>query len=205
MHSVGESHPQSTRPAPRGGCAGAKVSERVLVVDDDPTVAQFSAHVLGRHGYQVTPCPDSTKVIDLLSHTPYGCVLLDLRMGGIEGTELLPIIKHRFPDLPVIIVSAYVDPSNQNFCNSLGAFEVIQKPFNNDLLVDVVNRAVGATETVPFVLESLSLNEARDRVYRKLIVTALRRAHWNQVQAAKLLGVSRYCLIRWLHRLQITY
>ena len=201
MHSTSETLPHPTR---RGAPAVAN-PKRVLVVDDDPSVPQCTAHALGKHGYEVTACFDSTKVVDSLSRTPYGCVLLDLRIHGIEGTELLPIIKHRFPDLPVIIISAYVDPSNQNYCTSLGAFEVIQKPFNDDLLVDVVNRAMGATETIPIVLESLSFNEARDRVYRKLIITALRRANWNQVQAAKLLGVSRYCLIRWLHRLQITY
>ena len=57
---------------------------------------------------------------------------------------------------------------------------------------------------VPF-FTSLSLAEAKDQVYRKLIITALRKANWNQIKAAQLLGVSRYCLIRWLRKLQISY
>lgn len=60
-----------------------------------------------------------------------------------------------------------------------------------------------ATEAIPITLTNVSLAQARDRVYRKLIVTALRRANWNQTKAAELLGISRYSLIRWLRKLQI--
>ena len=104
-----------------------------------------------------------------------------------------------------IVVTAFSDQSDASYYGSLGAFDLVTKPFAPERIVDVVNRAVGETETLPLVLDSLSLLEARDQVYRKLIVTALRRANWNQIKAAELLGVSRYCLIRWLRKLQINY
>ncbi len=141
----------------------------------------------------------------LLKKGPYACVLLDLRMSGLQGTELLPIIKHNFPTLPVIVVSAYSNRSDASYYNSLGAFDFLTKPVSRDLLVDTINRAVGAVEEIPLVLTSLSLTEVRDQVYCKLIVTALRKTNWNQVKAAQLLGVSRHFLIRWMHRLEITY
>jgi len=178
---------------------------RVLVIDDDAKICRVLEGVLTDHGCRVTVCPDSDQAMDRLKQDQYGCVLLDIRMKGLQGTELLPILKRNFPMLPVIIVSAYADRSEAGYYTSLGAFDLVTKPFNNDLLVDVVSRAVGIAETIPLVLTSLSLAEGRDQVYRKLIVTALRRANWNQVQAAALLGVSRYCLIRWLRKLQITY
>lgn len=180
-------------------------SKRILVVDDDLKICHVLEGLLTERGFKVTVCPDSSDAITRLKEAEYHCVLLDVRMKGLEGTELLPIIKRNFPDMPVVIVSAYVDRSDAGYYSSLGAFDLVAKPFNNDLLVDVVNRAVGATETIPFILTSFSLRGARDQVYRKLIVTALRKSNWNQVKAAELLGVSRYCLIRWLRKLQITY
>jgi len=178
---------------------------RVLVVDDDLNMCRLTEMALTRSGYKVTICTDSTKAMDLLKDGPYGCVLLDIRMKGLEGTELLPLIKHHFPQLPVILVSAYCDRSNAGYYASLGAFDIVTKPYTDDLLLDVVSRAVGGKETIPVTLTSLSLNEARDQVFRKLIIAALQRSNWNQVKAAKLLGISRYSLRRWLQRFQITY
>lgn len=178
---------------------------RVLVIDDDPGACRLSELTLTKAGYKVTVCADSTRAMDLLKKDSYGCVLLDIRMKGLEGTDLLPIIKRNFPDIPVIIVSAYCNRSDAPYYSSLGAFELVAKPFSHDVLTDAVSRAVGATETIPMMLTSLSLAEARDQVTRKVIIAALRRANWNQVKAAQLLGISRYSLIRWLHKLQITY
>jgi len=178
---------------------------KVLAVDDDPSVCRLLEMALTKEGYQVTGCTESTRALELLKGDAYGCVLLDIRMKGVDGTELLPIIKHHFPTLPVIVVSAYCNGTEVPYYSSLGAFEVLTKPLSHDLLLDVVNRAIGRAETIPVVLTNLSLDEARDQVTRKVIVTALRRSNWNQVKASQLLGISRYSLIRWLRKLQITY
>jgi transcriptional regulator with GAF, ATPase, and Fis domain len=68
-----------------------------------------------------------------------------------------------------------------------------------------VGRALDRQERIPMTLTTLSLREGRDQLYRKLILAALQRTDWNQVKAAELLGVSRYCLIRWLKKLGISY
>jgi len=136
---------------------------RVLVVDDDINMCQLTEIALTRSGYPATICTDSARAMDLLKGSAYGCVLLDLRMKGIEGTELLPIIKRNFPTLPVVLISAYCDRSNAGYYVSLGAFEIVTKPYTDDLLLDVVSRAVGAKDTIPMVLTSLCLDEARAR------------------------------------------
>ncbi len=201
----------SAAPHPDGGERAAdsarpeSEAQHVLVIDDDHDMCRNLEEILTEGGYRVSVCSESTRAMTLLNTTPYGCALLDIRMPGLEGTDLLPIIKHRHPHLPVIIVSAYVAGLDPGYYRSLGAFDLVAKPFNNERLLDVVNRAVGATETIPLMLTSMSLAQARDQVYRKLIVTALRRANWSQTKAAELLGISRYSLIRWLRRLQIRY
>ena len=193
----------ATEDAKHTSVAAGPVS--VLVIDDDREICHLLERLLTEHGYRVAACSDSTQAMDMLKVTSYGCVLLDIRMPGLEGSELLPIIKRRFATLPVIVVSGYSDSLDGGYYRSLGASDLVSKPFTSELLLNAVDRAVGATETIPLTLTSLSLCEARDRVYRKIIITALRRTNWNQVKAARLLGISRYSLMRWLRRLEITY
>jgi len=179
---------------------------KVLVVDDDPSMGLLATRVLGPHGYHVSPCTDSLQALPMLQQGRYGCVLLDLSMPGLQGTHLLPIIKHNFASLPVIIVSGHYTPADAGYYCSLGADELLAKPFDPELLVRVVKRATGVTDAIaPLVLTSLMLSEARDQAYRTVIVTALRQAGWNQVKASSLLGISRYSLIRWMRKLDITY
>jgi DNA-binding NtrC family response regulator len=179
---------------------------RIIVIDDDVAVRQRIKDLLTGAGYHVEIGVESALVMETLKGASYGCVLLDLRTEELEGTELLPIIKRDFPGMPVIVLSAFAggifDPK---YLVSLGAFEVIHKPFDDALLVDTVKRAIGATETIPFVLTSLSLSKARNQLYRRLIVTALRKANWNQIRAASLLGTSRYTLMRWMRKLHIAF
>jgi len=178
---------------------------RVLVIDDDEKLLTVYDGLLARRGFIVTTCPDSTQVIPLLKSNAYEVVLLDIRMPGFEGTDLLPLIKKVYPDLPVILVSAYCDEASVGYYHSLGAFAIISKPFSHEVVLDAVARALAQQEQIPLTLTNLSLREGRDQLYRKLILAALRKTGWNQVKAAELLGVSRYCLIRWLKKLGISY
>ncbi len=178
---------------------------RVLVIDDDEKLLTVYEGLLSRHGFVATTCSDSTQVMPLLKSSAFEVVLLDIRMPGLEGADLLPLIKKALPELPVILVSAYCDEASAGYYHALGAFDMITKPFSHEALLDTVGRALQQQEQIPLTLTSLSLREGRDLLYRKLILAALRRTGWNQVKAAELLGVSRYCLIRWLKKLGISY
>jgi len=181
-------------------------TDHVLVIDDNLNICELTKRTLEEYGYQVSVCADGTRALRVLGEAPnaYGCVLLDLRMEGLEGTELLPLIKHQYPTLPVVIVSSYANPPDANYYDFLGASDVVHKPFSSERLLEAVHRAVGTMATIQLVLPNLSLHDARDQTYCKVIVLALRRANWNQVKAAELLGVSRHCLLRWMQKLHIT-
>jgi DNA-binding NtrC family response regulator len=197
---VSELTDEGAHPAPESRLAN------ILVVDDDPGMGLLATRVLGPHGYRVNPCTNSFKALSMLREDRYGCVLLDLHMPGLQGSHLLPIIKHNFADLPVVIISGHYAPTDAGYYCSLGADELLAKPFDPDLLVRVVKRVTGVTDAIPpLVLTSLSLAEARDQAYRTVILAALRQSGWNQVKASELLGISRYSLIRWLRKLNISY
>jgi DNA-binding NtrC family response regulator len=182
-----------------------KPGHRAVVIDDDEKLLGVYETLLKRSGCQVTACADSSQVIGLLKGSQYDVALLDISMPGLEGTDLLPLIKKLHPDMPVILVSAYCDETNAAYYHSLGAFDIVGKPFSHEILLDTVGRALERQERIPLVLTSLSLREGRDQLYRKLILAALQKTDWNQVRAAELLGVSRYCLIRWLKKFGISY
>lgn len=181
----------------------ADVRPRILVVDDESKVAQVLKGLLELHGYRVTTCTESPKASALLADTAFDLVLLDVRMPGLEGTELLPLIKKLKPELPVVIVSAYYDRSQASALTALGAYDVVHKPFEAQVLLGIVARALGERHsmTLSVHLQSLRLREARDQLYRKVIVAALRQARWNHAEAARLLGISRRCLFVWIKRL----
>lgn len=181
----------------------AAARHHVLVIDDEPQCLATSEELLKLHGFAVTTCAVPTEVLPLLKANAYDVVLLDIRMPGLDGTDLLPLIKRLRPEVPVILVSAYCDAADANYYRALGAFGAISKPFSHELLVDTIARAIGQEEEIPVVLRGFSMRSARDQVYRKLILAALQRVRWNQVKAAELLGVSRYCLIRWVKKLGI--
>ena len=176
---------------------------RALVIDDDRKLLQIYEELLTGREFAITTCAESSQALSHLKTQAYDVVLLDIRMPGLEGTDLLPLIKRLRPELPVIIVSAYCDEPNRGYYHALGAFEIVGKPFSHELLLDTIDRAIARQERIPLTLTSLSLREGREQVSRKLILSALQRTNWNQVKAAELLGVSRYCLIRWMKKLGI--
>ncbi len=177
---------------------------RLLVIDNEEKFLAGCKELLSSHGFAVTTCSDGAQAVPALKAEAYDAVLLDIRMPGLEGTDLLPLIKKLHPELPVILVSAYCDAANAGYYRQLGAFEAVAKPFSAEVLLEAIGRAIQREERIPVVLTTLSLEEGRNQVYRKLILTALSKTNWNQVKAAGLLGVSRHSLIRWMKKLGVT-
>lgn len=177
---------------------------RVLIIDNEAKFLDGCKELLSSHGFAVTTCADSAQAVPLLTADRFDVVLLDIRMPGMEGTDVLPLIKRLRPDMPVILVSAYCDEANAGYYRELGAFEAVVKPFSAEVLLETIGRAIHQEERIPLVLTSLSLEDGRNQVYRKLILTALTQTHWNQVKAAERVGVSRHSLIRWMKKLGIS-
>lgn len=78
---------------------------RILVVDDEPIVLQVSALVLRDHGYEVKTAADGFQALVELRRSPPDVIISDLRMPNMSGFELLSVIRHRFPHIPVIAIS----------------------------------------------------------------------------------------------------
>ena len=113
----------------------------ILVVDDEPDVAELFRQRFRREARQGTYvmhfAASGEEALELLSGEidPGVIVILsDINMPGMDGLQLLGEIRERFPDLPVMMVTAYGDDERRRRANELGAFEFISKPVDFDRL-----------------------------------------------------------------------
>ena len=103
---------------------------RILVVDDERSMREMLDIFLGREGYQVTECASGTEALRIMDQKePFDLVISDINMPGLSGFDLLREIKDKFPDLPVLMITAYGSPDSAVEAMKLGAVDYITKPF----------------------------------------------------------------------------
>ena len=113
----------------------------ILVVDDEPDVEQLFRQRFRREARQGTYvmhfAASGEKALELLTagiEPGVAVILSDINMPGMNGLQLLGQIKQRFPDLPVMMVTAYGDEERRRKASEYGAAEFITKPVDFDLL-----------------------------------------------------------------------
>ncbi|HLP62123.1 MAG TPA: response regulator, partial [Candidatus Deferrimicrobium sp.] len=98
---------------------------------------------LRSHGItHVECCRDSRNVMALLKSKKYSVILLDILMPHITGDELLPQIVEAFPELPVIVVTAFPDKETSINCMKKGAFDCHTKPIDTKELIRTIRNAL---------------------------------------------------------------
>ena len=101
---------------------------RILVVEDDPSVAQVVADALRLEGHDVLVALDGAEGLRVLETSVVHGVFLDLVMPGLDGLTVLSRIRISHPALPVVILSAHADTDETRRARQLGAVEIITKP-----------------------------------------------------------------------------
>jgi two-component system nitrogen regulation response regulator GlnG len=116
----------------------------VWVIDDDRSIRWVFEKALAREGIPFKTFAQATEAMDALDSSEAPQVLVsDIRMPGTSGLDLLQNVKQRFPDLPVIIMTAYSDLESAVAAFQGGAFEYLPKPFDVDQAVELIRRALG--------------------------------------------------------------
>ncbi len=105
----------------RPGYSGRDRKMRILVVDDEPSVAQVIAEAVQARGDAALVCLDATEAIELLETTKVDGVFMDLVMPGLGGLAALARIRSRHPKLPVVIFSGHADEDQVREASELGS------------------------------------------------------------------------------------
>ena len=118
----------------------------ILLVDDDAELLKALAKVLEKDGYSVVAMPDANSAVRHVNTTKqrFDLVITDISMPGMSGTSLLTAFKTAFPNVPVIIITAFADWGQ--YMNALreGAFEYLYKPVEKTELLAAVHRALAS-------------------------------------------------------------
>jgi two-component system, LuxR family, response regulator FixJ len=115
----------------------------VYVVDDDPALSRSLRFLLESVGWRVQLFASAAEFLPLASVlTQPCCLLLDIRMPGTSGLELQQILHERHFDVPILFMTGHADVSMAVQAMKSGAFDFIEKPFNDQKVLDAVAAAV---------------------------------------------------------------
>jgi PAS domain S-box-containing protein len=148
---------------------------RILVIDDEPGMREGCRRTLAHEGYQVGTAADGEEAWRLVQAGGWDLALVDIRMPGIGGIELLERIQSFDPDIVCIVISGYATLDTAMQAAKRGAYDILPKPFTTDDLLLVVRRGL---EHRTLVLEARRLREARER---ELLLLAEERSRLHTV------------------------
>jgi two-component system, OmpR family, phosphate regulon sensor histidine kinase PhoR len=138
---------------------------QVLVVDDEKSIRDGSQRILARMGFTVFTAKNGEEGLDVLDRQEISIVLLDLKMPGIDGMEVLRRIREINSKILVIVITGFATLETAIEAMKRGAYDFIPKPFEPDQLRIVVNRA---RETIRLTLEAQKAEEERQRTLSDL-------------------------------------
>ncbi|HXZ97348.1 MAG TPA: nitrogen regulation protein NR(I) [Burkholderiales bacterium] len=176
----------------------------VWIIDDDRSIRWVFEKALTREGIAFKIFAAAPEAMAELAAAPPQVVVTDIRMPGSSGLELLQSLKERYPQVPVIIMTAYSDLESAVAAFRGGAFEYLAKPFDVDHAVELIRRAMhqslrgeDETESDTAVPEILGQAASMQEVFRAI-------GRLSQSQATVLItgesGTGKELVARALHR-----
>jgi putative two-component system response regulator len=113
----------------------ATKEKRILIVDDEATIRRLLRQKLTRLGYHCEEACSSEEALDKMKTYPAELIMLDMKMPGKSGMDLLPELKTSYPDTAIIMATAVAESNLAIQCMRLGADDYITKPFNLEEVV----------------------------------------------------------------------
>ncbi|MCG5056012.1 MAG: sigma-54 dependent transcriptional regulator [Myxococcales bacterium] len=128
-----------------GGCYHRPVSEsetkRVLVADDEANIRRVLEAILRREGYDVVTAANGNEALERMNRE-INTVITDLKMPGLDGMSLLKKLSAEHPDVPVVMITAHGSVENAVEAVKLGAFDYLEKPFEQEQIRQLVAKAI---------------------------------------------------------------
>jgi DNA-binding NtrC family response regulator len=120
------------------------MNEKILIIDNEPDILRTLDSILTKKGYQVRSTSESEQVISVLKSEHFDLVIMEIRMPGTDGLEVMRQIKKLGDDLEIIVITG--SASIENAVKALrhdGAFDFLTKPLENvDQLINSVEKAL---------------------------------------------------------------
>ncbi|HZD88759.1 MAG TPA: response regulator FixJ [Pseudolabrys sp.] len=134
----------------------------IYVIDDDEAVRQSLEFLLKTAGLNVRSFDSARTFLEVLPEIRSGCIVTDVRMPEITGIDLLRRVKELGLDLPVIVITGHGDISLAVEAMKIGAVDFLEKPFDDDTLLEAVRASL--TRTAGTAERNAELTEIHDRL-----------------------------------------
>ena len=128
----------------------------ILIVDDEPDICEMLARLFSEEGYSTTTVVSGEGVVKRVLDGEVDIVLLDIIMSQPDGIDVLRQIKSIRSDLPVVMMTAFGDPTTAKYAMRLGAYDYISKPFEFECIKKIIQQGLGK-----FFLESMAVTQKR--------------------------------------------
>ena len=148
----------------------------VLIVDDEKSIRLTLAMALEKLEVPVDQAENGKEALSMLAEKPYSLMLLDLRMPGIDGMEVLRRVSEVRPEVKVVIISAYGTVETAVEAMKLGAVDFLEKPFN----------AEDVRQLVATLLDQEAQEKYVGREYDRYLELALKRITAGEFDAARI-------------------
>jgi two-component system, LuxR family, response regulator FixJ len=119
---------------------------KVYVIDDDEAMRDSLSFLLSAADFNVTRFETALNFLDALPGLAFGCVVSDVRMPGLDGIELLKRMKAGHCTFPIIIMTGHGDIPLAVEAMKLGAMDFLEKPFEDDRLIGMIDAAIRQAE-----------------------------------------------------------
>lgn len=122
---------------------------KLLLVDDNSVLLEQMSKYLRRHGHEVITALDGEEALEALEKEAFRVCITDLKMPGLTGQELLKLIRERYPQTSVVIMTAYGTVKGALEALKEGAFDFIHKPFQMEQIMEVLQRILDSKTSLP--------------------------------------------------------
>ncbi len=140
----------------------------ILVIDDEETIRDSCQQAMSREGNKVEVAEDGIKGLAMLEKESFDLVIVDLKMPGLNGMDVLKRIKEEEPEIVVVVITGYATVETAVEAMKAGAYDYIPKPFTPESLRLIVNRAL---EKRRLSLENILLRaQLKDRIGADVII-----------------------------------
>ncbi|MCK5505099.1 MAG: sigma-54-dependent Fis family transcriptional regulator, partial [Thermodesulfovibrionia bacterium] len=141
--------------------------DKILVVDDEKGVCHSFKKILGRRGYDVITANNGIEAVEKTGKESPTLVIMDVTMPKMDGLETLQRLKSLYPDLTVIMMTAYSTSDRAISAMKYGAYDYLTKPFDNAELIALVEKAIMDTKmSIPVTFDEME-EERGDRIIGK--------------------------------------
>lgn len=120
------------------------MKEKILVVEDEKIMQESLRDWLMEDGFEVATAGDGEQALEVIGREEFGVVVLDLKLPGKDGVEVLKEARTKRPDLKAIIITAYPSVETAVEAMKFGAIDYVPKPFSPEVLERLIERALGA-------------------------------------------------------------